>query len=133
MRLGGKETSEEKGEEEVSGCAKAIGGSSPEEPPGYANWDMSSVPLNGPRETPIYFPARTSAGSTSSTAAFTARDTVQQSGWEVIYPTNLAWSRCPALYAVIRPRSGQPKRVRSPRRSSVLWRTNSSGQRSPSG
>jgi hypothetical protein len=35
MELGGKETSEEKGDEEVSDCAKAIGGSSREEPPGY--------------------------------------------------------------------------------------------------
>lgn len=37
MRLGGKETSEEKSEEEVRNCAKAIGGSSQEEPPGYNN------------------------------------------------------------------------------------------------
>jgi len=40
MRLGGKETSEEEGKEEVSCCAKAIGGSSREEPPGYTIRDM---------------------------------------------------------------------------------------------
>jgi hypothetical protein len=44
MRLGGKETSEEKGKEEVSRGAKAIGGSSWEEPPGYAYWDAPNVP-----------------------------------------------------------------------------------------
>jgi hypothetical protein len=38
MTLGDEETGEEEGcEEEVSCCAKAIGGSSIEEPPGYGH------------------------------------------------------------------------------------------------
>jgi hypothetical protein len=42
MTLGDEETGEEEGcEKEVSCCAKAIGGSSTEEPPGYG--DRTSV------------------------------------------------------------------------------------------
>jgi len=55
---------------------------------------------------------------------------VQKSGLATRNWTTWKWRRWPALWAVTRPRSGRPRRARSPAMSKSLCRTNSSGKRS---
>ena len=57
-------------------------------------------------------------------------ESVQKSGLATRNWTTWKWRRWPALWAVTRPRSGRPRRARSPAMSKSLCRTNSSGKRS---